>query len=226
MAVAVEQRVVQYLVPVGLTLAVEQDVQRPVAFTVEGGEEEDEQAEQDAAEGQSRIAVVLQSTEDTFAGRHGTDEVEADEPAEESEQDAGRYALQLPGTVEVEGEQGVAAHEQIGEASGGDAGGEDGQQGCHRQIYHEHLEGEDQSCHRSLEDTGDGSGSTASDEKHEFLVVQVEALSEVRADGRACEHDGCLGTYRSTEADGDGRGDDAGPAVMSLQSRPLGRDGI
>ena len=218
LAVAIEQRVVQHLVPVGLALAVEQDVQCTVAFAVEGGEEEDEQAEETATEGEPGIAVGLQSAEDAFAGCHRADEVEADEAAAEAEQDAGGHALELPGTVEVEREQGVAAHEQVGEAGGGDAGGEDGQQGTHGEVYHEHLEGEHETCHRSLEDAGDGSCRAASDEQHELFVVEVEALAQVRADGGAGEHDGGLGTYRSAEADGDGGGDDAGPAVMSFQA--------
>ena len=123
-------------------------------------------------------------------------------------------------------EQGIAAQEQIGKHRGCHTRYQDGQQRCHRQVDHQHLEGEHQTGNRGLEDTGDGSGGTTAHQQHQLFTVEVELLSDVRADGRASQHDGRLGTHRTTEADGDGRRDDRRPAVMTFQPRPLARDGI
>ena len=225
-ALTVEERVVEQGSPVGLAVAVEQDVQCAVAFAVECGEERDEQAEHHSAEDELGITVVAQPGEDALAGSHHADEVETDESAPESEQDAWRHGVQSPGGVAVEREQGVAAHEDVGEAGGGDAGREDGQQGGHREVDHEHLEGEDKACYRGFEDAGNGRCGAASNEQHELFVVKMESLAEVGADGRAREHDGCFGTDRSAEADGDGRRHDRRPAVVALQPRAARGNGV
>ena len=64
--------------------------------------------------------------EEVFAGGHHAHEVKAEQTAEDTEEDAGRYSLDVPGSVNVEGKHRVAAHEDIGEAGGRDASDEDG----------------------------------------------------------------------------------------------------
>ena len=170
--------------------------------------------------------MLAQTGEHPFAGGHQTDEVEADESAENAQQDGGGDTLPLPLGIEGEMEEGVAAHQDIGEAGGGDAGDEDGHERRHRQVDHEHLEGEHHACHGRLEDAGDGGGGAASHEHHHRLAVELEHLSEVAAYRRTREYDRCLGSHTAAETDGDGGGDDRAPCVVALQSALFAADGI
>ena len=78
----------------------------------------------------------------------------------------------------MEGEQRVAAHENVGEACCRDACHKDGQQRCHAQVYHEHLKGEHKSGYRSLEDACNGGGGATAHKQHKGLVVHLEQLPE------------------------------------------------
>ena len=223
---AIEQGTAQHLVPVGLSLAVEQQVDAVVALAVERREEEDERAEQQAANEEADVGAVLEAGKHVLAGIHGADEVEADQSARHAQEDAGRHAVHGPVAVKMEAEEHGIARKDVGEARGGDTRHEDGQERGHGEVNHQHLEREDESGNGGLEDAGDGSGGTAADEGHERLVVQTEHLAQVGADGRAGEHDGSLGTHGTAKADGDGRSNDAGPHVVGLQPRAVRRDGI
>ena len=103
--------------------------------------------------------------------------------------------MHRPLAVEMEGEQGGVATEDIGEDGGRDTRHQDRQQRRHGHIDHQHLKGEHQSCYRRLEDAGNGTGSTTADQRHEHLTVEVEYLTEVRTDGRAGEYNRRLGSH-------------------------------
>ena len=54
----------------------------------------------------------------------------------------------------------------------------------------------------------------------------MEPLAKVRTDGRASEHNRCLGSDGPTESDGDGTGQHTRPAVVGTDSRTFAGDGI
>ena len=221
-----KERVVQNLPPVGFTRAVEQQVDAVVAFAKERREEEDEQRQHRAADDELHHRLVLETGEDALAEAHRPDEIEADEAAEDAQQHTGGDALHGPRVVEVEGEEGRIAAEDVGETGGGDTAHQDGHQRGHRQVDHQHLEREHQSGDGGLENARDGTSGTAAHQEHQRATVLAEQLAQVRADGRAGEHDGRLGTHRAAKADGDGRCHHARPRVVGLQTRAVLRDGI
>ena len=116
--------------------------------------------------------------------------------------------------------------EDIGETRGCHTRYKDRQQCRHRHIDHQHLQRKHQSGYRSLKDAGDSTCRTTAYKRHQHFPVHMEQLSEVRTNSRTRQHNRSLSSHRTTEADGDGRGDDRRPAVMRLQPRPVRRDGI
>ena len=126
----------------------------------------------------------------------------------------------------MEIEKGGVAYEDIGEAGCRDARYQNGQQRGHAQVDHEHLEREDQSCYRRLEDAGNGSGSPAAHQQHQVFLLQVEQLAEIAADGRSGKYYRCLGSYGTSESDGDGRRDDRRPAVVPFQMAVFRGNGV
>ena len=75
LTITIEQGVVQYHVPIGLGLTVQQDIDAAVTLTIERREEEDERTEYHTAQYQLGIVLIAQLGKDILAGRHGTDEV-------------------------------------------------------------------------------------------------------------------------------------------------------
>ena len=49
-----------------------------------------------------------------------------------------------------------------------------------------------------------------------MLSIEPEHATQITANGRTREHNGSLGTHRTTKPDGDGRSNDAAPAVVGL----------
>ena len=71
-----KERVVEQAVPVGLGLAVQQQVDGRIALAKQCGEQEDEQAEHRSANGQAHMGLVLETCEDAFGKAHCSDEIE------------------------------------------------------------------------------------------------------------------------------------------------------
>ena len=170
--------------------------------------------------------MVLIAGKHTLAGTHHPDEVERNQSTGNTQNDAGRDALYRPLAVEMEGEEGRIATEDISKARRCDTRDENRQHGRHRHVYQQHLDGKDQSCYRGFEDTGDGACSTAAHQRHQHLAVHVEGLSQVGANGRARQHNRSLGTHRTAKTDGDGRSNHRRPTVVRLEPRLIHRDGI
>ena len=144
-------------------VAIEQGLDRVVALAVERGEEEDEDAEHGRTEDEA-LPAVREAGVDPFDAQHGTGEVERDESAEDAQQEDVGDALhdELLGLRKLE--HGLGAGEDVRHGGGRDGRDEQGQDGRHRQIEHEHLDDEDQSGDRSLEDTRYGARGTTADE--------------------------------------------------------------
>ena len=141
------------------------------------------------------MGMILEAGKHILADTHHADKIEGYQSTGHTQQHAGWDTLHGPLTVEMEREQRRTTAEDIGEASGCDTGYEDRQQGRHRHIDHQHLEGEHQSGDGCLEDASNGTCRTAAYERHQHLTVEVEDLPQVGAYGRAREHDRCLGSH-------------------------------
>ena len=226
LVVSVEERIAQDGTPFAFRGSVEQDVDARIAFAVERREHEDKAAEEQSAHDQPDIGTALQPSEDAFAEVHGADEVQTDQAAGHTQQDACRHTFDEPVLAEGKMEQRIVAHKQVGETGGGDTGDEDGQERSHREVDHQDLEGEHHACNGSFEDAGDGRRCATSHEQHQDAPVHLEELSQITADGRTREYDGSLGTHRAAEPDGNGRGDHRSPAVVCLEAALLGTDGV
>ena len=120
----------------------------------------------------------------------------------------------------------VGTRSDIGNRSGGDTGDEQGHEGRHRKVDKQHLDGEHQAGNGGLEDTRDGTCRTTSYEEHHRACIDTEQASQIGTDGRTREHDRCLGTHRTTEADGDGAGNNRRIHIVRTYAGLLTRDGI
>ena len=96
-----------------------------------------------------------------------------------------------------------------GDGGGCHAGHQQGKEAAQCEVNHQHFQREDQTGNGSLEDAGDGAGSTAAHEEHHLLGVQMEQSAQVGADGRTRQHNRGLGTDTTAEANGDARCHDA-----------------
>lgn len=170
--------------------------------------------------------MVVHSGKQVLTRVHRPHEIEAYKSTEDAKKNAGRRAFQRPTVVEVEGEKAVVAGKDIGEARCRDTRNEDGEQGGHREVDHQHFEREYESGYRRLENAGDGRRRTAAHKPDELAVVHAEQLAQVGTDGTARQDYRRFGTDRSAAADGNARRDDARPAVVPLQLGLLGRYGV
>lgn len=198
-------------VPVGWALAVHEEFDEFVSFTVERWEQEDEEGEHAGSE---EVFAVLAAdavacgaaylAETAFEPVHGACEIEGYEAADDAKEYVGRGEADdgVVGGCEVEG--GLGAGDGEGDGGGGDTTDKEWQQGRHGEVYHEDLEDKDETCDGSLEDSGDGSCCSAADEEHHLLVAEAEEAAEVTAYGAAGEDNGGFCSYAAAEADGDG----------------------
>ena len=223
---AIKQRAVHHLVPVGLGLSAQQYAQAVPPLTVERGEKEDEHAEQHSAQKKFFVRMVFLLRVNAFAPRHATHEIQADETAENAKEDSARHTLHAPYVVELEREHGGVAGEYVAHHVGCDGGDEYRHYRRHVHVYHQHLKGEHQSRYWRLVDGGDSGGGATAHEHHQLPVAHVEKPTKVGAYGGAREHDRSLGTNRSAETDGQRRCHERRPAVVGLQLRLLGGNGV
>ena len=111
-----------HLFPVSLGLAAQKDVHGGIAFPVKRGEEEDEHAQHESATKQLEIRLVAHLGEKSLTERHGTHEIKAHQTAEHAQQNTRGNPFQAPRVSQGEGKERVITHQDVGNASGGDAG--------------------------------------------------------------------------------------------------------
>ena len=223
---AVEERIVEHGRGIGTACACrEQGGDGGVSFAVERGKEVDEQGQHDAAQCQTASSVAY-AAKHLLEGIHHTGKIERDEAAAHAQQHGTWHAVHYERVGEREGEHGRSAVEGVGDAGGREATHQQGQQGGHGEVDHEHLEREHEARNGCLEDAGYGPRSTATDEQHEHFVVELEHAAQVAADGRACKHNGRLSSHRTAAAYGQRRGNDARPAVVRPYLSALARQGV
>ena len=196
-----------------------------VTFTIERGQQEDGYAQEGASQHPFDPGAV-DALELIFGPEGGAGEVERGKTAEDAKQDDVGNALdgEVHGLGEVE-ERGGAFD---GVCHGGGSHGRDQERHDAEggEIEHKHLDGEQQSGDRSLEDAGYTGGGSAAQQDHEGMLVHTEQSAQVGADGRAGEYDRGLGTYRSAKADGDARGQHGGVHIVHLDDGLALRDGV
>ena len=225
LAVAVEERSVERLLPIVHALAVEQQFDEVVAFTVEHREEEDEHAEHRSAHQEAQTARAQAAEDLALHPVHHAREVEGQQTADDAQQDVGRRARHGEGVLQLEAEDGFGAGEDEDNAGGCDTTHQKRQQGGHREVDHQHLEHEDKTRDGRLENTGNRCCCTAAHKDHHLFAREAEETSQVGSYGAAREHDRGLGADTAAEADGDGRSHDGTPTVVGLDETLLACNG-
>ena len=100
----IEQRTVENLVPVGLSLTIQQQIDGMIALAIERREEEDERTQDETANEQPDVWFVLETCKHILTGIHGTDEIERHKSTRDAQQNTGRYTLNRPVRVKMERE--------------------------------------------------------------------------------------------------------------------------
>ena len=170
-----------------------------VALAVEGGEDEDERAEGDAAEDEFHTPL-FDLGEQPFHEARGAQEIDRQEAGGDADDDIDPDVVQLERRGGRVGEHDVFAEKAEGEESAGGGGDEQRHHRRRRQVEHEHFDGEDHRGDGRLEDGRHGRRAAAAEQQDRLLRRQLEEPRQVGAHRRASEHDRGLHTYRTAEA--------------------------
>ena len=208
----VEQAVVEQR----LHVAVEQTIDSAVTLAIEGREKEDEQAEDNRTNGKAHPGIG-NAGKHRFHHLNGLVEVERHKAAEEAQHYHKRDARREERLALREEKLHVIAREGIGHCGA-----------CHRcdnqrhhrarvEVDEQHLDSEQHSRDRGLEDAGDTGCRATTHKEHERLWRQSEELPQVRPNRRTGKHYRTLGTHRATKAYCHRRRHERGIHVVRLQ---------
>ena len=157
----------------GEPLAVQQVVDVVVPFTIECGEEINEQAQRQRADQCSHIDLLdfahlfLQPT-------RSAEEIDRNEAAKTTQDNVKRDISHRKALRGVDGEHHVLAEEEDGHHRACGGGEQQRQERTAGEVEHQHLESEDQCGNGRLEDGGHGSCGTASQQQRGLPCVELE----------------------------------------------------
>ena len=223
--IAVEHRVVHNRVPFRCRSSVQQKFDCIIAFTVERRKKENQHTQHHTAKSKFLIRV-LEFSEYPFNGVHRPCEVERNQSAEDSQQDHVRDTFQFESLVEVELEHSLRSGCDIGNSCRSHGGNQQRKQRRHRKVDHQHFQRKYQPGNRGLKDSRNRPCRATADEQHQRAVFHLENTSQIGADGRTRQHNRCLRSNRSTEADRDGTGNCRRPDIMSFDTSLTTRNRI
>ena len=175
-----------------------------ITFAIERRKKEDGTAEEETSNNPF-LPWVGDFLELVFCPEGATGEVERRKATEHTKQKDIRDSFDCEVHRLGEIEQSLATLDSISHACCCDSTDEERHDRRCRKVEHQHLDREQESSDRSLEDAGNTSSGATTQKYHHGVLVETEGASEVAANGRACEHDRSLGTDRTTKADGDAR---------------------
>ena len=147
----VEERVVQH--GLGTATTGKEHGDGVVTFAVKRRKTINQHSQHGSAQGQLGIHIA-QFAEHLFKGVHHPGEIEGNETAKDTQQYSCGDTLHGEGVVEHKVEHGLRACPGVGDAGGGQATYQQGEQGSHGQIDHQHFERKHQSGNRGFENTG------------------------------------------------------------------------
>ena len=111
----VEQRTVQHLIPVGLGLTVQQQVDGVVALTVQRREDENQRTQDSTTKYQFDIWLVLEASKHILTGIHHADEVQRYQSTRHTQQKTRWHTLHRPVGVQMEREHHCIAAKNVRE---------------------------------------------------------------------------------------------------------------
>ena len=218
------QRAVYRVVKQAGGIAVEQLGEHPVALAVEGREEVDEHAQQQAAHEDARPGIAMLG-EPALDPVGGAQEIERHEGAEDAKHHVERQLREGEVVHHLELELHLAPHEEIGRRGRDQRRDEQRQGGGGGEVEEKHLDHEEDAGEGCLEDARDGTGGAAAEQEPHRLGTQAEPASDIAPDGRAGGGYRCLETHAAAEGHRDGRRHQRGPHILGRQLRPLATDG-
>ena len=183
-------------------LSVQEMAHVVISFAVQRREQEDQQAQAHGAEHPAEPGI-LHLPETVLEPERHLDEIQRAEPAECAQDEVER---DVPHRKDHEraGELGVAPEEEIGHHRRRHRGKEQRQEGAHRQVEKENLQGEEDAGERGVEDTRHRAGGAAAQQERHPPVGKAHIAAQVGADGRARVHDRGLGAHGAAEPDRQG----------------------
>ena len=209
----------------GLDAAVEELGEGGVAFAEEGREEEDHEAEEDAAYGETG-ALGLERGHPLLHSVGDAEEIDGGQGADDAEDEVVGNLADTEYIFDLEGELDAVAHEEVGDGGGAEGGEEEGYGCCAGEVEHEYFDDEKDSCDGGFEDACYGTCGTASEEEPDALGLEAEEAADVGTYGAAGGGDGGLESDAAAEGDGEGGGDEGGVGVACGKDGAFARDGI
>ena len=174
-------------------LSVQQGADRVVTLAIQWWEKEDQDAQHHTSH-QELAPVGAQLAVESLHTIHYPGEIERNQSTEDTQQQHIRNALQIELLGLRELKHRLRTREDVGHGGCRDRRDQQGHDGGHGQVEHQHLHHKHQSSDRSLEDTGDRSGGTASHQEHQGFLLHLEDTSQVRTNGRTRQDNRCLGS--------------------------------
>ena len=122
---SIEQRTIQNLIPIGFRSTIEQQVDRMIALTIKGREQEDKRAQDKTTNEELDIGFVLETGKKILAGSHRADEIETNQSTRNTQQNGCGHTLYRPVTIKMEREKHGITTKEIGKARGRHTGHQD-----------------------------------------------------------------------------------------------------
>ena len=104
----------------------------------------------------------------------------------------------------MELEDGIGAGNRESETHSRHTRDEQRQKAGHGQVQHQHFEHKDEAGYRGFEDAGNGSGSSATYQKHHVLIGESAHLTKRTTYRTTRQDDRCLGSDTTAKANRNG----------------------
>ena len=203
----------------------EQDVNSVVALTIERRKKEDEKAQRGSPNEETNV-MICNPAEFLLNPVHGLREIKRNQATDYTQQNNVRDALQKKFIFKRETKHRLHAGGDVGYRCSRHTGYQQGKQGRHGEVEHQHLEREDHPRNGSLEDACHSSCCATAHQQHHAALVEPEQAAQIGTNCRARQHDRSLCSHRTAKADGNGAGHKRRPHVVPTYLGLTTRNGI
>ena len=204
-----------------LYIALHKVVEHTIALAIERREEQDEHTDAEATH-KPLFPLLVQLVHQRLDAEIDRCEVVAHQTAHHRQQSVEGYVGEPQYAGQIDREHRLKTPHEEYKGYGRHGGYNQWHQSRHTQIEHKNFQHEDYTRNGGLEDTRQGRCYTASQHQREVAVVHLHQSADVGTDGCTGEHDGGLGTHRTTKADGQRTAHHGGVAVVGLDFGGVG----